>query len=133
MICSSTKSLYTLLFKTVPVMLVILFSTLSVFSQNNTTYTSTDTAHLNPFFYTALKKPIKTNPLFAERIKPSKNELMYWPNYPLSAAQIDARQREWERKNNQPFGQQIASDIISNAAKNIIYGKKMPPATVPKF
>ena len=84
---------------------------------------------LNPLFRSAFKNPVKANPLLAECIKPSKYELMCWPNYPLTAAQIAERQR----KNNEPFGKQIADDIISTVVSNIIYGKKTAPAKIPKF
>jgi hypothetical protein len=84
---------------------------------------------LNPLLREAFKKPVKTNPLLAERIKPSKYELMYWPNYPLTAAQIAAR----DRKNRQSLGGYIAEDIIRSVANDIIFGKKIPPAQLPKF
>lgn len=71
--------------------------------------------------------------MLAAYIKPAKHELMYWPNYPLNAVQIEARDREWDRKYNQPLGKQIAHDIITNIANEIIFGKKVPPAAVPKF
>ena len=88
---------------------------------------------INPLLLSAFKKPLKTNPLLAERIKPTKHELMYWPNFPLNAAQVEARNREWERENNRPIGEKIASDIIKNAVNTLIYGKKTPVAVTPKF
>ena len=87
---------------------------------------------MNPLLLAAFKKPLKANPLLAEKIKPSRFELMYWPNYPLTAAQIAARDREWERKNKQSIGEQIAGDIIKSYVNTLIYGKK-PVAAVPKF
>ena len=79
------------------------------------------------------KPPLKANQQLAEYIKPSKHELMYWPNFPLNAAQVEARNKAWERENNRPFGEKIASDIIKNAVNTLIYGKKMPVAVRPKF
>ena len=87
---------------------------------------------INPLLLAAFKKPLIANPLLAEKIKPSRFELMYWPNYPLTAAQIAARDREWERKNKQSIGEQIAGDIIKSYVNTLIYGKK-PVAAVPKF
>ena len=62
---------------------------------------------------------------------------MYWPNYPLTTAQIETRNREWERRNSQTLGQQIASDIAADIIKNqintLLYGRKTTPAAVPKF
>jgi hypothetical protein len=64
--------------------------------------------------------------------KPSK-ELMHWPSYPLTTGQIIARNAEWQRRNSQTVGEQIASDIIKNRVNALIYGRKTAPATVPKF
>lgn len=87
---------------------------------------------MNPLLYTAFKKPAKPNPLLSEYIKPSKYELMYWPNFPLTPAQVEARDREWERKNNRPIGEQIAGDILKSSVNRLIYGKK-PVAVKPRF
>ena len=92
---------------------------------------------MNPLLFSAFKKPLKPNPLLSEYITPSKYELMYWPNFPLTPAQVEARDREWERKNSRPIGQQILSDIttdiIKSSVNSLIYGKKMPVAVTPKF
>lgn len=92
---------------------------------------------MNPLLYAAFKKPLKPNPLLSEYVKPSKYELMHWPYFPLNAAQVEARNREWERRNKQSIGQQIAGDIagdiIKNQVNSLIYGKKMPIAVRPKF
>ena len=62
---------------------------------------------------------------------------MYWPNFPLDATQIEARDREWKRRNSKTFGGQIISDITKDIIKDqintLIYGKKMPVAVAPKF
>ncbi len=58
---------------------------------------------------------------------------MYWPNYPLTAAQIQARDKEWDRENNQSPGQQIAGEIMESAINNLINGRKSPVANRPKF
>ncbi len=87
---------------------------------------------INPLLYNAFKKPAKPNPLLSEYIKPSKYELMYWPNFPLTPAQVEARDREWERRNNRTIGEQIAGDIINSSVNRLIYGKK-PVAVRPRF
>ncbi|MEO6541411.1 MAG: hypothetical protein ABIN74_10485, partial [Ferruginibacter sp.] len=74
-----------------------------------------------------------TNPLLAEYIKPTKHELMYWPNYPLTAAQVEARNKEWDRKFNRPIGQQIVGEIVDSYINTILYGKKQVVAVRPKF
>ncbi len=92
---------------------------------------------MNPLLFGAFRKPVKPNPLLSEYIKPSKHELMYWPNFPLNAYQADAREREWERRNKQTIGGQIVSDIaydiIKSSVNLLLYGKKMPVAVAPKF
>ncbi len=92
---------------------------------------------MNPLLHAAFKKPVKPNTLLSEYIKPSKHELMYWPNFPLNAAQVEVRRRQWERENNRPIGQQILSDIttdiIKSSVNSLIYGKKMPVAVTPRF
>lgn len=89
----------------------------------------TNEFHLNPLLRSSFKKPVNATPLLTAYIKPSKHELMYWPNFPLTAAQIAERDRKYDR----PIGQQIADDILESTFKTLIYGKKKVPATVPKF
>ena len=79
------------------------------------------------------KPPLLSNQPLPVYIKPLKNEMMYWPNYPLNAAQIEARNREWDRKYNQPFLKQITNVIIDNYVNAMINGKKMPVAVRPQF
>ena len=92
---------------------------------------------MSPLLFAAFKKPLKPNPLLSSYVKPSKYELMYWPNFPLTPAQVEARNREWERSNKQTIGGQIVSDIANDIIKNqinsLIYGKKMPVAVAPKL
>ena len=73
------------------------------------------------------------NPPYKPYVLRKGGELMHWPNYPLTAGQIIARQTEWQRRNNQSIGEQIASDIIKNKVNALIYGRKTTPAAVPKF
>jgi hypothetical protein len=92
---------------------------------------------LNPFLRSAFKVVANTNPLLSIHLRPTKSELMYWPNYPLTATQIEARNKQWERRNSQTFGEQVASDIAKEIIKNqinaILYGRKNAPAVVPRF
>jgi hypothetical protein len=93
---------------------------------------------MNPLLLGTFKKPLKPNPLLSEYIKPSAHELMYWPNFPLNAAQIQARSKQWPSCSKSGYtpltlGEQIASDIIKNQVNSLIYGKKMPVAVTPKF
>lgn len=92
---------------------------------------------MSPLLFAAFKKPVKPNLLLSEYVKPSKHELMYWPDFPLNASQLEARSNECERRNKQTVGGQIisdiASDIIKNQVNSLIYSKKMPVAVTPKF
>lgn len=124
-----TKQLFLVLQNTTFCILTMLFFSLPTYSQNIFAKSDADSGKLNPLFIAALKKPIKANPILAERIKPTKHELMYWPNFPLTAAQIEAR----DRLRNRSLGRQISDDIIKNYVNTLMYGKKIPPAVIPKF
>lgn len=93
-------------------------------SLKNNTYTQ-----INPLLLAAFKKPINPSPLLAERVKPSKNELMYWPAYYLTAQQIQYRNNNLNRS----VGSQIAHDIISNYVNAMVYGKKTAVVVTPRF
>lgn len=54
------------------------------------------------------------------------NQLMSWPNYPLTAAQIDQRNKQWEQDNK--LSNAIAKDVITS-----ILSKKKKIAVLPKF
>lgn len=73
---------------------------------------------MNPLLYAAFKKPLKPNPLLSEYAKPSKYELMYWPNFPLTPAQIEARNREWERKNRQTIGEPLIYTLQKSSSSD---------------
>ncbi len=123
------KQLFLVLQNTTLCILIMLFFSLAAFSQSDSPNKDTNSTKLNPLFIAALKKPIKANPILVERIKPTKHELMYWPNFPLTAAQIEAR----DRLRSRSLGKQISEDIIKNYVNKLIYGKKIPSAVIPKF
>lgn len=86
-------------------------------------------ALINPLLLKAFKNPSKVNPILTEHIKPTKYEMMHWPNYPLTADQIEARDKQYK----QSFGQQIVGDIVDSYVNSLLYGRKTAPAVVPKF
>ena len=142
MLFSSIKYLPLFLQRTGLCIVLVLVFGLAAFSQNYLLQKDTFNLHLNPILVSAIKNPVKPNPTLNERFKHPNNQLMYWPNYPLTAAQIEARNREWDRNNNLPIGQRIAKDAIEifilepllyNSVNSLIYGRKIPPAKVPKF
>ena len=109
--------------------LLLVFSSAPAWSQQHKLSNQPANKPLNPLLYSSFKKPVKANPLFEAYIKPSRFELMYWPNYPLTAEQIAARDRFYD----QSIGQQIVSDIIGSGINTLINGRKTPPAKIPKF
>ncbi|MBL0056617.1 MAG: hypothetical protein IPP31_10610 [Chitinophagaceae bacterium] len=85
--------------------------------------------HIDPVQIT-IKEPAKPNPLLSETVTRPSGELMSWPNYPLTAQQIEQR----DRINNRTVGQQIVHDVVETAAQSIINRKKNKrPAQVPRF
>jgi hypothetical protein len=133
MLSGCNKYLKHFLLRSVCIIGFIFAFTITTIAQTPAGGTPVKAPVINPFLLSAFKKPLKANPLLSQYIKPSKHELMYWPNFPLTMAQVEARDREWERKYNRPIVEQIASDIIKNQINSLIYGKKMPVAVTPKF
>ncbi len=86
--------------------------------------------HLSPMLIASFKKPATPARNINDRYKMPNKQLMYWPNYPLTAAQIMARDAKYDR----PLGKQIASDIAESYVNYLLYGRnKKPVASVPKF
>ncbi|MEO7306286.1 MAG: hypothetical protein ABIR78_13110 [Ferruginibacter sp.] len=112
---------------------MILFIIVPVSAQTVKASIKASEYHLNPLLLSSFKKPAKANPLLAEYIKPTKYELMRWSNYPLTAAQIEARNKEWDRQNNRSLGEQIAGDILETYLKAVLSGKKQVVAVRPRF
>ncbi len=132
MLFSSNKYLYHFLQRPILTIGLFLFFCSAAYAQNNLLKKDTAAFHLNPLLRFSNNEVAKANPLLTEFIKPGKHELMYWPNYPLNAAQIEARDREWDRKYNQPLLKEFTNIIIESYINSLLYGKK-PVAAVPKF
>jgi hypothetical protein len=81
---------------------------------------------LNPLFVSTFKKQVKPVPGLNERFKTPNNQLMSWPNYPLTAAQITYRDRQYD----QSVGQQIISDVAGSYINAILSGKNKKPVVV---
>ena len=129
MLCSCTKYSPQLLQRTILCFGLILFIIVPVSAQTVKVNIKASEYHLNPLLISSFKKPIEANPLFAEYIKASKYELMRWPNYPLTAAQIEARDRRY----SQSIGQQIVGNMVNSYINAILYGKIQVVAVRPKF
>ena len=103
---------------------------LTVSAQNGLLKKDTSRLSLSPILFSAFKQPVKPNPLLNERLKRPGNQLMNWPNYPLTAAQIAQR----DAKYDQPVVKQIVEDVLGTYVNGIINGKsRKPAASLPKF
>ena len=118
------------------IVLIAAFASSAV-AQNDTVKSSLHSNQLNPLLLSAFKKTVKPNPNLDYYLKPRNGELICFSLYPLTIAQIEARNREWERRNSKTIGGQlisdIADDIIKNQINTLLYGRKAAPAVVPKF
>ncbi len=74
-----------------------------------------------------LKIPHANPPYKTYKVRPD-GALMRWPNYPLTAQQIEARQVMYDRS----IGRQIAESILESYVTGILKGRK-PVARIPKF
>ena len=129
MLCSSNTYSHHLVQRTILCLGLILFIIVPASAQTVKANIKAGEYHLNPLLLSSFKKPTKANPLFTEYIKPSKYELMHWHNYPLTAAQIETRDRRYSRS----AGQQIVSEIADSYINAILYGKKQVVAVRPRF
>jgi len=115
--------------KTILSMVLILFLGLSACAQHNLSKDTTG-INLNPLLYTSFKNPIKPGTNLNERFKRPNDQLMYWPNYALTAAQIEER----DRKYDQPVLKQMAQEIAESYINSLLNGKnKKPVVSAPKF
>ena len=118
--------------------LLMIFSTAGYAQNTPLPKDSLLTQFISPVVVSIHKKPVQLmplhiNPPYKPFVLRKGGELMHWPNYPLTAGQIIARETEWQRRNNQSIGKQIASDVIKNSVNSLIYGRKTSPAVIPKF
>jgi hypothetical protein len=122
--------LYLFFQKTMAGVVLILVFCVPANAQNESLKKDTTALHLNPLLVSSFRKTVKPNPGLNDHFKIPNNQLMYWPMYPLTAAQIEAR----DKKYNEPVGKQIAEEVIGSYLNSIINGKnKKPVASVPKF
>jgi len=135
MLLCRNKYLYHFMQKTITALVFLLTFSTAGYSQNKLLQKDTILNQgFNPIFIAAYKKPYTlmiphTGDSYRVYWKRSSRGLMYWPNYPLTAAQIEAR----DRKYDQSLGQQIISSIAESYINSLLYGKKMPAAVTPKF
>jgi hypothetical protein len=114
--------------------LLIIFSTTGYSQITTLQKDSFITQRLSPVFKAANKKPFQlrvfyVSPPYKVYTVRKGKELMYWPNFPLTAAQIEQRDRRYE----QSLGQQIVGDIAESYLNFILYGKKQTVAVRPRF
>ena len=81
----------------------------------------------NPlYFYNSIKVEQPARSYTKLNYKRPNNQLMSWPNYPLTAAQAEQRMNQNARDNK--FSHKVAKDIIT-----AVFSKKKPVAVIPKF
>jgi hypothetical protein len=100
----------------------ILLSTITVSAQDK------DSMPIrNPLYYYQHFAQSKPSPSYTKLTytRPN-NQLMSWPNYPLTAAQIEQRDKQWEQDNK--LSNIIAKDIVTS-----MLSKKKKVAVIPKF
>ena len=126
----TTRHLYLFFRKIIlPVVLVSGFTSLA-HAQNKPAEKNSSIQHLSPLLLSAPGKSIKPASNLNQHFKRPGNQLMNWPDYPLTAAQIMERDKTYD----QPIGQQLARSIAESYIKSILDGKnKKPVASVPKF
>lgn len=118
----------TILFLIKNIILTVFLCTAFYFNGYSQFYENS-TKTISPFYKSTFRNKIKPNSLIAQKIKPTKYELMHWQAYYLTSAELEARY--W--KSNQSVAAQIADDIFTTAVNNWIYGKKNTPVQIPKF
>jgi len=145
MLFCSHKYLYHFMQRVIAVLILLVYFSIAAQAQNTPALKdSLINSAFNPILVAAYKKPAgfmtwHINPprAYTKYAARRGGELMHWPSYPLTTGQIIARQEEWQRRNSQSVGQQIASDvardIIKNSVNSLIYGRKPAPAVIPKF
>ncbi|MFN8308059.1 MAG: hypothetical protein U0T79_14900 [Ferruginibacter sp.] len=124
----STRSVFRSLGKILPTLaMAFLFHTNSPAQQARNNDSSKT---LSPLLSNAFKKHPTTHPRLNDHFKRPNNQLMYWPNYPLTAWEIEQRDRKYDRS----VGQQIASSIAESYVNYLLYGRnRKPVANIPKF
>jgi hypothetical protein len=71
-----------------------------------------------------------TKPLTPYQYHAPTNQLMFWPNYPLSATEIEAKRR----LESKSFGLQVTESIAKQVVTSLIKGtRKTPDASLPRF
>ena len=108
----------------VNILLIFSFG-LAAHAQNDTLRKDTTRFFIKPIPVTYSTDPIKPNPKLNEHFRSPNNQLMRWPNYPLTAEQIEKR----DKNNHKTVGEQVATDVI----KSYLKSKKKPAATAPRF
>ena len=77
------------------------------------------------FYHTATQN--KTAHLYSKlQYERPNNQLMSWPDYPLTTTQIEQRNKQWEQDNK--LTNKIAKDIITS-----LLSKKKKIAVIPQF
>jgi hypothetical protein len=105
--------------KTIACIVLFLFLGLSAYTQDTPHF------HINPLRASGLKEPIKANPNLNDHFKIPNNQLMYWSYYPLTAQQIEEREKCY----NTSFGQQVFQGVTESFINTFLIRNPAAPHT----
>jgi hypothetical protein len=126
MICNSDKYLYFKLRR--PLMGIILMALFSncTSAQNKLLNKDSNNTQTRLLYYHSFTSAKPVHPYTKIDYTRPNNQLMSWPNFPLTATEMERRHRVAEKE--EKVSSVIAKDIITNLLK-----KKTKVAVIPKF
>jgi len=126
MICNSATYLYLKLRRPLVGAIAILFFSLNASAQNKPTTTDSSNTQKRLFYYHSFTSLKPVHPYTKIDYTLPNDQLMSWPNFPLTATEMERRHRVAEKE--EKLSSVIAKDIITNILK-----KKPKVAVIPKF
>jgi hypothetical protein len=126
MICKGGKYLYFQLLRSLFSIAILLLCCFAATAQDQQTTKDSTTTAKRLFYYHSFTSSKTARPYTKIDYTRPNNQLMSWPNFPLTATEIERRHRVAEKE--EKVSSVIAKDIITNLLK-----KKTKPAVIPKF
>jgi|GEM_PF-4217942 len=126
MIFSLNKYLGFAILQSFFIIALLLFLNIQGFGQNTGMATDSPSVSSRLFYYHSAMPEKKSHPFQRIDYTRPNNQLMSWPNYPLTATEMERRHRIAAQENK--LSNVIAKDIITS-----ILSKKKKVAVIPKF
>jgi len=126
MICTSAKYLYFKLHRPLMGIIVIICCSLNTTAQHSPAAKDSSSTQKRLYYYHSFTSSKPAHPYTKIDYTRPNNQLMSWPNFPLTATEIERRHRVAEQESKP--SSVIAKDIITNLLK-----KKTKTAVIPKF